>query len=49
MEREVLSSSPWDPVVGPVGMVQSCVREGSDMTSGSISLAREWPELATGG
>lgn len=25
LEQEVMISSPWDPVVGCVGMVQSCI------------------------
>ena len=29
MEREVLSSSPWDPVTGRLGMGQSGIREGT--------------------
>ena len=28
MEREVLISSPWYPVIGRVGVVQSCISEG---------------------
>lgn len=28
--REVLTSSPWDPVIGHVEIVQSCTRGGSD-------------------
>ena len=28
MEREVLISSPWDPVPGRVGMAQSCIPQG---------------------
>lgn len=31
-----------DPVIGHVGMVQSCARGGSDWTLGCISLLREW-------
>ena len=27
LERDVLSFSPWDPVVGCMGMVQNCARE----------------------
>ena len=47
MEREVLGSSPWDPVIGRVGVVQSRARGGSDGTLGSISLLRGWSN--TGG
>lgn len=38
VEREVLSSSPWYPRVGYVGMVQSCTGEGLGWTLGSICL-----------
>lgn len=31
-----------DPVIGHAGMIQSCVRGGSDWTLGCISLPREW-------
>ncbi|KAK4816203.1 hypothetical protein QYF61_012668 [Mycteria americana] len=31
---------PWDPVRGCLGMAQSCIRGGSDMTLGNISLPR---------
>ena len=48
MEREVLSSSPWDPVPGHVGTVQSCIRGGSDLTVGTISLPRGWSNTGTG-
>ena len=47
MEREVLSSSPWYPVTGHVGMVQSCIRGGLDGTLGSISLPRGWSDTGT--
>ena len=30
MEKDVLSSSAWDPVAGRVGAVQSCAGGGSD-------------------
>ena len=48
VEREVLSCSPWNPVIGHVGMVHSCTRGGSDLTLGSISLPRWWPNTGTG-
>jgi len=48
MGREVLISSPWDPVTGHVGMVQSCARGGWDWTLGSASLQREWSNTGTG-
>ncbi|GAB0195126.1 hypothetical protein GRJ2_001977900 [Grus japonensis] len=48
VEREVLSSSLWDPVIGHMGMVQSCTRGGLDWTLGSISLARGWSNTGTG-
>jgi len=48
MEQEVLSSSPWDPGVGHVGMIQSCARGGLDWTLGSISLLRGWSSTGTG-
>jgi len=36
VEREVLSSSPWDSVIGHLGTVQSCIRGCSDFTLGSF-------------
>ena len=48
MEREVLISSPWYPVTGHVGMVQSCIRGGLDWTLGSISLPRGWANPGIG-
>ena len=48
MEREVLSSFPWDPVTGRLGTAQSCTTGGSDWTWGSISLARGWSNPGTG-
>jgi len=30
VEREVVIPSPWDPVTGCVGTVESCIRRGSD-------------------
>ena len=42
MEREVLLSSPGDPVFGRVGMVRSCARGGLDWTLGSVCLPRGW-------
>ncbi|KAK4832291.1 hypothetical protein QYF61_021690 [Mycteria americana] len=47
-EREVLVSSPWYPVIGCVGMVQSCTRGGLDWTLGSIYLPRGWSHTGTG-
>jgi len=47
MEREVLSSSPWHPVIKRVGMVQSCITRGSDLTLGSTSLSRGWSNTET--
>jgi len=38
MERETLTSSPWDPWTGHLAMVESCTRGGSDWTLGRISL-----------
>lgn len=38
--KTLLSSPPWDPVAGCVGMAQSCTRGGSDWTLGSISSLR---------
>lgn len=39
LERGVMIPSPWDPVMGCVGMVQSCIiRGGLDWTLGA-SLA----------
>jgi len=48
VEREVLISSPWDPVTGFVGTVQSSTRGGSDLTLESISLLRGWSNPGTG-
>jgi len=48
VESEVLSSSPWYPVTGHVGMVQSCARGGLDWTLGSISLPKGWSNAGTG-
>ena len=36
------------PVIGHVEMAQSCVRGGSDLTLGSISLPRGWSKTGTG-
>lgn len=44
MEREVLVSSHWDPVIAHVGMVQSCARTGHKK---SISLPKEWTHPGT--
>ena len=38
MEREVMISSHWDPVIGQMGMVQSYSRGGLDWTLGSKLL-----------
>lgn len=32
MGREVLSSAPWDLVIGHMGMIQSCTRGGLNWT-----------------
>jgi len=48
VERQVLSSSPWYPVIGCMGMVQRCTRGGLDWTLGSISLWRGWSNTGTG-
>ena len=48
VEREVLISSPWDPVTGCMGMVHSCARGGSHWTLGSISFPRGWSNTGTG-
>jgi len=48
METEVLTSPPWDPVMGHVGMAQSCARGGSDWTWGSIPLPGGWSDAGTG-
>ena len=48
MEREVLISSPWDPGTGCLGTAQNCVRGGSDLALGNISLQRGWSSTGTG-
>ena len=48
MESEVLSSAPWDPVIGLVGIIQSCARAGLDWTLGNISLPRGWSDTGIG-
>ena len=48
MERKVLISSPWDPVRGHMGMVQSCIRGDLDRTLGSTSLLKGWSNTGTG-
>lgn len=40
VQRDMLSSSPWNPVAGHVGMVQSHTAGGVHGTLGSISLPR---------
>lgn len=47
-EREVLSSSTWDPVVGSMGMVRSCLTVGIDWVLGSTSVPRTWSNTGTG-
>jgi len=44
MEREVRSSSPCYPVIGHVGMVQSCTRGGSDCFF-TERLDKQWNRL----
>ncbi|KAK4810710.1 LOW QUALITY PROTEIN: hypothetical protein QYF61_007684, partial [Mycteria americana] len=41
-------SSPWYPVIGHMGMVQSCIRGGSDLTLESISLPSGWSNTGIG-
>lgn len=41
-------SSAWYPMVEGVGMLESCTREASDWTLGSISLLREWSTTGIG-
>ena len=40
--------SPWNPLIGYVGMVQSCLMGGLDQTLGSIPLLRGWSDTGTG-
>ena len=47
-EREVLSSSPWYPVIGCLGMAQSCIRGGLNWVLRSISLLSGWSNTGTG-
>lgn len=45
---EVLSSSPWDPGTGCLGMAQSCTGRGLDWILGSIftkRVVRHWDGL----
>jgi len=48
VEREVLMSSPWYPVTGHMGMVQSCIRGDLVLTLGSIYLQTGWSSTGTG-
>ena len=48
VQREVLSSSPWDPVIWRMGAAQSCARGGSDRTLESFSLQKGWSNPGTG-
>ena len=48
MEKEVLISSPWDPGTGHLAMAQSCIRRGSNLMLGNISLQRGWSNPETG-
>lgn len=36
MEREVPTSSPWYPMTKCAGMLSSCIKGGSERTSGSF-------------
>lgn len=48
MEKEVLSSSPWDALTGCVGMVQSCTRGGLDDIKKHFftqSVVKQWNRL----
>lgn len=47
-EVEVLSFSPWYPVTGHMGRVQSCTEQGLNWTLGNISRLRVWPNIETG-
>jgi len=47
VKREVLISSPWYPVIGRKGMVQSCIRVGLDLTFGNTLLLRERSHAVT--
>lgn len=44
--KEVISS-PWYPVIGHLGVVQSCIKGGSGWTLGSIFLLRGLSNIGT--
>lgn len=44
-EGEVLVSSPWVPATVHVRRAQSCIRGGSEWTTGNSSLPRGWSNL----
>jgi len=45
VEKEVLRSPPWDPVIVLMGMVPGCTRGGLGWTLGNISSLRGWETL----
>lgn len=48
MEREVLVSSAWSPLIGCAGMAQNCARRGSDWTVGATYLLCGLSDSGTG-
>lgn len=47
-EREVLISSNWYPVTRLMEVIQNCIKGGSDVAIGNISLLRGLSNIGTG-
>jgi len=45
--RQVLVSSTKEPAIGQEEMASSCIRAGSDWTSGKVSSLKEWSGIGT--
>lgn len=48
VQREVLISSPWDPLIRHMEVAQRGTKGSSDWTLGSISLPGGWSDTGTG-